>query len=132
MKKCLIYVILEPYILGGGQFLNPAIYLCFFLPLIIVLIPQYQSKKVIQMNIVKKKKKIRSAIMFELIERYIGKECLVYTMNTQLRGTIVGVKEGWLEVNTGTDTDIVNIDYIIRIREYPKKKNGKNKSVILD
>ena len=84
------------------------------------------------MNIVKKKKKIRSAIMFELIERYIGKECLVYTMNTQLRGTIVGVKEGWLEVNTGTDTDIVNIDYIIRIREYPKKKNGKNKSVILD
>jgi len=132
MKKCLIYVILEPYILGGEQFLNPAIYLCFFLPLIIVLIPQYQSKKVIQMNIVKKKKKIRSAIMFELIERYIGKECLVYTMNTQLRGTIVGVKEGWLEVNTGTDTDIVNIDYIIRIREYPKKKNGKNKSVILD
>ena len=132
MKKCLIYVILEPYILGGEQFLNPAIYLCFFLPLIIVLIQQYQSKKVIQMNIVKKKKKIRSAIMFELIERYIGKECLVYTMNTQLRGTIVGVKEGWLEVNTGTDTDIVNIDYIIRIREYPKKKNGKNKSVILD
>jgi len=132
MKRCLIYVILEPYILGGEQFLNPAIYLCFFLPLIIVLIPQYQSKKVIQMNIVKKKKKIRSAIMFELIERYIGKECLVYTMNTQLRGTIVGVKEGWLEVNTGTDTDIVNIDYIIRIREYPKKKNGKNKSVILD
>ena len=36
------------------------------------------------------------------------------------------------KINTGTDTDIVNIDYIIRIREYPKKKNGKNKSIILD
>ena len=121
--------------MGGEKFLNPAIYLCFFLPLMVVLMQQYQNKKLIQMNIIIKKKKIEKRgriIMFELIEKYVGKECLIYTMNTQVRGTIVGVKEGWLEVNTGKDTDIINLDYIIRIREYPKKKNGKNKSVIMD
>jgi len=28
--------------------------------------------------------------------------------------------------------EAVNFDFIVRIREYPKNKNGKKKSVILD
>ena len=28
--------------------------------------------------------------------------------------------------------EAINLDFVLRIREYPKKKNGKKKSVVLD
>ena len=28
--------------------------------------------------------------------------------------------------------EAINLDFVIRIREYPKNKKGKNKSVVLD
>lgn len=70
--------------------------------------------------------------MLDLVKKYIGKECIIYTINTQLTGTIKEVADGWLSVDTGTDTDVVNIDYVIRIRQYPKGKNGKKRSLVLD
>ena len=28
--------------------------------------------------------------------------------------------------------ELINLDFVTRIREYPRKKNGKKKSVVLD
>ena len=36
----------------------------------------------------------------------------------------------WLEKNGKIEA--LNLDFVIRIREYPRKKNGKKKTVILD
>ena len=35
-----------------------------------------------------------------------------------------------IERNSG-ETEIINLDFITRIREYPRKKNGKKKGIIL-
>ena len=50
-----------------------------------------------------------------------------------------GDKEKMLELaknalllETGNTVEAVNLDFVVRIREYPRKKNGKKKSVVLD
>lgn len=73
--------------------------------------------------------------MTALIKNYIGKECLIYTCtsSSQITGVIKSCNEGWLEVeNNNGQCDLVNCEYITRIREYPRNKNGKKKGVILD
>ena len=71
--------------------------------------------------------------MYELAQKFIGKECLIYTFNSsQLTGTIKEVNEGAILIENGDNLEAVNFDFIVRIREYPRKKNGKKKSVILD
>ena len=71
--------------------------------------------------------------MYELAQKFIGKECLIYTFNSsQLTGVIKEVNEGAILLENGDNLEAVNFDFIVRIREYPKKKNGKKKSVVLD
>ena len=63
--------------------------------------------------------------MEELARGFIGKGCIVYTFNSQEPGIIKEVSDGAiLLVNYGT-AQIINIDFIIKIKEYPvsKKKN---------
>ena len=72
--------------------------------------------------------------MFELAKRFIGKECVIHTFNgSQFAGTVKEVTEGalLLEDKIGNQ-EIVNLDCITRLREYPKNKNGKKKAVILE
>ncbi len=70
--------------------------------------------------------------MFELAKTFIGKECFVYTVNSQLTGTVKEVTEGALLLDNGKESEILNLDYIVRIREYPRTKNGKKKAVVID
>jgi len=116
--------------------MDPAMYMCIFLPLFIILISADRSQKLAVMRIKLKKKKGRSQTeMGELIKRYIGKECLIYTansQNSQIIGVIDALENGWISVKTKTGSDIINIDYISHIREYPKNKKGKNAALVLD
>ena len=70
--------------------------------------------------------------MNELINKYIGKECLVYISGgaSAITGDIIAVNENWITVKTKDGDETVNLDYIVRIKEYPRKSNGKKKSVI--
>ena len=71
--------------------------------------------------------------MYELAQKFIGKECLIYTFNSsQLTGVIKEVNEGAILIENGDNLEAVNFAFIVRIREYPRKKNGKKKSVVLD
>ena len=71
--------------------------------------------------------------MVELAKKLLEKECLIYTFNgTQLTGTVKEVTEGAILLDNGKETEVVNLDFIVRIREYPRNKNGKKKSVIVD
>lgn len=83
-------------------------------------------------NIIKKRKVEEKQKMFELAKRFLGKECLIYTFNSQLTGTVKEVNAGAVLLENGNSLEAVNFDFIVRIREYPRKKNGKKKSVILD
>ena len=70
--------------------------------------------------------------MVELDKQFIGKECIIYTLNNQINGTIQSVSDGGLVLENNGTREIVNLDYILRIREYPRNKNGKKKSVVFD
>ena len=72
--------------------------------------------------------------MVELAKKFIGKDCIIYTMNSQLNGVITEVANGGIlvEENYNNSLQVVNIDYIVRIREYPINKKGKKKAVVLD
>ena len=74
--------------------------------------------------------------MRELAKQFIGKECIIYTITSNegnVQGVIREIEDGGLiiERNSG-EREIVNLDFVTRIREYPRKKNGKKKGVILD
>lgn len=72
--------------------------------------------------------------MNEFIQKFIGKECLIYCINseTSVEGVIQELKDGWITVVKDDSEEIINTEYIVRIREYPRNKKGKKKSVVLD
>ncbi len=69
----------------------------------------------------------------EMMKRFIDKEVIITTLHndySMLEGFVREVNENWLVIETANKgLDMVNIEYIIRIREYPKKANGKKKQI---
>lgn len=115
--------------------MNP-VYLCpiMMLLLIVVLMQQRNRETVYKQTVTRKKRqKQGDTTMIELAKKMIGKECLIYTFNgSQLQGTVREVEGGAMMLDNGKESEVVNLDFVVRIREFPKKKNGKNKSVVLD
>ena len=72
--------------------------------------------------------------MIELAKRFIGKECLIYSFdsNHQFTGKILEVSNNAILIENDGSIEAVNLDFVIRIREYPNNKKGKKKSVVLD
>ncbi|MDY3071516.1 MAG: hypothetical protein SOX31_04730 [Eubacteriales bacterium] len=113
--------------------MNPAIYIAIFMPLLLMLWAQrYESRRLLMKHIRAAKKRRGENPMQELAKRFIGKECLIYTFGNQLTGTITEVTDGAILVDNKSETEAVNLDFVVRIREYPRGKNGKKKSVVLD
>ncbi len=100
--------------------MNPAIFLCCFLPLILVAADQelWQIARVLKTS---RERRGGKKKMTELIKNYIGKECVIYTMSAQLTGVIKAVEEGWVSVESGKAIEALNLDYIIRIRTKKQK-----------
>ena len=72
--------------------------------------------------------------MKELAKNFIGKDCLIYAFDSshQYTGIIKEVSDTALLVENNGSLEAINLDFVIRIREFPKGKNGKKKSVVLD
>ncbi len=71
--------------------------------------------------------------MTEIFNKYIGKDCIVYTSNSSssaIECNILSVEDNWLSIRTRDGEEVINFDYIVRIKEHPVNKNGKKKSVI--
>lgn len=71
--------------------------------------------------------------MTELAKRFIGKECIIYSFNgNQYTGTVKEVTDGAMLLENEGGTEAINLDFIVRLREHPRNKKGKKKSVVLD
>ena len=72
--------------------------------------------------------------MIELAKYFIDKECLIYAFdgNRQFDGIIKEVSNGAILIEKDGKLEAINLDFVIRIREYPKNKKGKKKSVVID
>ncbi|MBQ3006832.1 MAG: hypothetical protein IJD78_04645 [Clostridia bacterium] len=70
--------------------------------------------------------------MIEVFNRYIGKDCVIYISGGSgpMECKVISVSDNWLSIETRDGVEIINIDYIVRIKEHPVNKNGKKKSVI--
>ena len=101
---------------------------------IIIFILFRNRKAVIARKIIEKRQKGDKIEMVELAKKFIDKECLIYAFdsNHQFEGVIKDVTDGAVLVEKDGKLEAINLDFVIRIREYPRNKKGKKKSVVLD
>ena len=75
-------------------------------------------------------------VMKELAKQFIGEECIIYTITSNdgsVQGLIKEIDDGGMVIEKKTgELEIINLDFVTRIREYPRKKNGRKKGVVLD
>jgi len=95
------------------------------LVIFILLFIQHRNEKVWIKNHILKKKRKGCTEMLELAKRFIEKECIIYTFNNQVVGTIKEISTNALIVEKNGVQEAVNLDFVVRIREYPKNKKGK-------
>ena len=114
--------------------MNPAYISIFVLWMIIFTTQRKQRKTAIINTIMKKRKTGGNKEMKELATRFIDKECVIYSFNSdhQFTGTIKEVTDGAILIEKDGNVEAINLDFVIRIREYPSNKNGKKKSVVID
>ena len=109
-------------------------WLPIFLVLLVITIQRRKQNEAVAQMFARKKRGEKTE-MVELAKKFIGKECVIYTFNSQqYMGTVKEVSDGALLIERGENREVeaINLDFVVRIREYPKNKNGKKKSVILD
>ena len=70
--------------------------------------------------------------MKELAVRFIDKECVISSFdgNHQYEGIIKEVSDGALLLEKDGKIEAINLDFVIRIREFPRNKKGKKKLVV--
>lgn len=56
----------------------------------------------------------------EVFKKYIGKDCLINTIDNYVKGKIVSITDQWMEVETTKAIEIVNTEFIEKI-EIPIK-----------
>jgi len=115
--------------------LNPSTYIPIIILWIIIFFVIFRNRRaVVARQIIKKRKLEGNAEMKELAKRYIDKECLIssFDSNHQFEGVIKEVSDSAILVEKNGTVEAINLDFVIRIREYPKNKKGKKKSVVLD
>lgn len=108
-----------------------------YIPIILLLVILYiiwrNNRLVTAKKIIEKRKKGDKREMIELAKRFIDKECLVYAFdsNHMFEGTIKEVTDGAILLEKNGNLEAINLDFVIRIKEYPRKKNGKKKSIVV-
>ena len=115
--------------------MNPSTYIPIIILWIIIFYVIFRSRRaVVARQIIKKRKLEGNTEMKELAKRFIDKECLIssFDSNHQFEGVIKEVSDSAILVEKNGTVEAINLDYVIRIREYPKNKKGKKKSVVLD
>ena len=112
------------------------IVLALFLLVIIPWITRRRRMAAIRQYLNRKRQNKENDEMKELAKRFIGEECLIYTITSNdgsLQGVIREIGDGGMVIEKKSgEMEIVNLDFVTRIRQYPRKKNGKKKEIVLD
>lgn len=114
--------------------MNPSYYVPIIVLFIILFITLRKRNAIIAKKAIKSRKTEDKVKMIELAKRFIDKECLIYAFDSshQFQGIIKEVSDGAILIEKDGKLEAINLDFVIRIREFPTNKNGKKKSVILD
>lgn len=99
------------------------LYLIWVVLFLVIFLAHRHEKIVLKIRQRRRRKRKEDIDMNELVQRFLGKNCVVYlgTTGGDLRGTIEAVEGNWVSVRTKESTEVVNLDYICRIKEKPVK-----------
>ena len=99
--------------------------------IIILLLTLSNRNEVLKKKVLKKRNQEEKREMVELSKRFLDKECIVRTFNGgYFTGFIKEVSENAVLIENNGDAEIVNLEYVISIKEYPKNKKGKKKALV--
>ncbi len=114
--------------------MNSSIYTLIVIIFLVIIMFWRERKNIIAKKTIKKRKMEGNIEMIELAKRFIGKECLIYAFDSshQYEGVIKEVSDGAILIENNGTIEVINLDFVIRIREYPKNKKGNKKSFVLD
>ena len=110
-------------------------YIAVLVLLFVVIIPWInQKKRLAVIKHIKNRKKYNKEnnAMKELAKQFIGKECVIYTVTGTdliIKGTVREVTDGGIVVEKKDGTEAVNLEYVTRIREWPRNAKGKKKQI---
>lgn len=110
-------------------------YFILFIALLLLWLIVMQERKRRNAAIINHRKNHKSKEtekMKELAEKFVGKECLVFTIasnSESVKGVIKEVTESGLLIEQKGTLQAVNLEYVTRIIELPTKSNGKKKKV---
>ena len=119
--------------------MNGNTYLILLAVLLLVIIPWITRRRklaAVRHILNQKKQNKENREMKELAKRFIREACIIYTITSNddsVQGVIKEIDDGGMVIEKKTgELEIVNLDFVTRIREYPRKKNGRKKGVVLD
>ena len=111
----------------------PTYYIPIIAMFVVLFVILRSRRRAVAREVIKKIYMEDKTNMIELAKKFVGKECLIYSFdNNQIEGVIREVSDGALLIEKNGEPEAINLNFVIRIREYPKNKNGKKKSVVLD
>ena len=111
------------------------ILLALFLLVIIPWIMRQRRLAAVRHILNQKKQNKENSEMKELAKRLIGEECIIYTITSNdgsVQGVIKEIDDGGMVIEKTGELEIINLDFVTRIREYPRKKNGRKTGGVLD
>ena len=105
-----------------------------FVLLIVLLMLSRGRKAAVVRKVIEQRKKGENTEMIEFAKRFIGKECLIsaFDSNHQFEGFVREVSDGAILLEKDGKMEVINLDFVIRIREFPRNKKGKKKTVVFD
>lgn len=109
-------------------------YIAVLFLIFVVIIPWINQKKRLAVikHIKNKKYNKENNAMKELAKQFIGKECIIYTVtgtDSVIKGIVKEVTDGGIVVEKKDGTEAVNLEYVTRIREWPRNSKGKKKQI---
>ena len=113
--------------------MNSSTYIAIIIMWIIIIYVLLRNiQAVIVRKIIRNRKMEGNTEMRELAKRFIDKECVITSFdgNRQYEGIIKEVTDGAILVEKDGTPQAINLDFIIRIREYPRNKKGKKRVVL--
>lgn len=111
-------------------------YYLIFIALILIFLSLRRERKRKIATIVnhrKNHKNKENTKMKELALKFIGKECLIYTVTrdgVSVKGTVTEITDGGMLIDCEGRLEAVNLEYVERIEEWPRNAKGKKKNII--
>ena len=104
---------------------------------LLIILPMLERRRrrrnaIIKHVLYNKKRNKENNKMKELAKQFIGKECIVYTVTGSdgiVKGTIKDVADDGIIIEHGDGIEAENLEYVTRIREWPRNANGKKKAI---